>query len=90
MSASRKIKRRKKKDAEKRMSRTLGLFERLPDHCLSCDKPYDKNSKEHVTSWSVTVREKEGKINLYCPSCWEGAKRFLKELSEGISEKNNK
>lgn len=89
MSASRKIKRRKKKDAEKLMSKALGLFGKLPDRCSSCDKPYDKNCKEHVTTWSVTVREKEGKVNLYCPTCWEGAKRFLRELSEEINEKKS-
>lgn len=89
MSAKRKLQRNKKKAAEKQMAKTLGLFEKIPDKCLSCDEPYDKTNKEHVTSWSVTVREKEGKVNLYCPACWEGAKKFLNELAEEINEKSS-
>ena len=88
MSVTRKLRRNKKKTAEKQMTKTLGLVEKIPDSCLSCDKPYDKTSKEHVTSWSVTVRENEGKVNLYCPTCWEGAKKFLNDLAEEINEKS--
>ncbi|MDB4335938.1 hypothetical protein N9989_00535 [bacterium] len=88
MSITRKVRRAKKKVAEKQMAKTLGLFEKIPSNCLSCEKPYDKANKEHVTSWSVTVRESEGKVNLYCPTCWEGAKKFLNELAEEINEKS--
>ena len=87
MSAKRKLKRSKLKEAEKKMTKALGLFDKIPDRCTACDKPYDKNSKEQVSSWSVAVREKEGKVNLYCPACWDGAKQFLRQLSEEINEK---
>ncbi len=89
MSNLRRLRRNKKKAAEKHMSKALDLFGKLPDRCLSCDKPYDKNSKEHVTTWSVAVREREGKVNLYCPTCWLSAKKFLRQLSEEINEKNS-
>ena len=28
----------------------------------------DKKDKKMVTTWNVVVREKEGKVNLYCPT----------------------
>ena len=56
--------------------------------CLTCGEPYDKTNKEHVTTWSVVVRKKEEKVNLYCPTCWNNAKEFLEQLKEHIDETN--
>jgi len=35
-------------------------------------------------SWSVVVREKEDKVNLYCPECWNGALEMLQQAKEEI------
>ena len=56
-------KQRSKADFEEK----LGLFGMLEDECLSCQKPFDKKNKQMVTTWSVVVREKQNKVNLYCP-----------------------
>jgi hypothetical protein len=72
----------KKPDVEQR----LGLFDKLPDKCTNCEKPYDKKSKIMATTWSVVVREQENKVNLYCPECMEWAKNFIKEVKEEIHE----
>ena len=85
-SASRKIRRNKAKKAQKEMQSTLGLFEKIPDKCLTCDEKFDKTNKEHVSTWSVVVRKKEEKVNLYCPQCWANAKEFINQLKEQIGE----
>jgi hypothetical protein len=86
MSATRKLRRVKKKQSEKDMQEKLGLFDKLPDHCLTCLTPYDKLNKEHVTMWKVVVREKEGKVNLYCPDCWTKATNLVKQMERELGE----
>ena len=73
---------KKKPDLEKK----IGLFDKLPKQCTNCDTPYDKKSKEMAKTWSVVVREKEGKVNLYCPTCWDNAHKFIKEVKEKLNE----
>ena len=58
------------------------MFDKIPDRCLTCDKPYDKNDKEMVMTWNVVVRNKEQKVNLYCPDCWTRAQKIIKEFQE--------
>ena len=41
-----KLRKKKQKEAEEKMSETLGLFGKLPDHCLACKLPYNKKSKK--------------------------------------------
>jgi predicted RNA-binding Zn-ribbon protein involved in translation (DUF1610 family) len=60
------------------MEQKLGLFEKIPEHCLTCHKDFDKKDKQMVMSWNVIVREKEGKVRLYCPTCWNKAIEFTK------------
>tara|TARA_R100001082_G_C4336592_1_gene148092 strand:+ start:658 stop:939 length:282 start_codon:yes stop_codon:yes gene_type:complete len=73
----RKIKRavtnRKEKEAKKRLQEKVNLFSRAPDHCLTCNKPFDKKDKEQAMTWYVVVRQEEKKVNLYCPKCWNAA-----------------
>ena len=80
------IKNKKKPDVEKK----IGLFDKLPEKCTNCDKPYDKKSKQMAMTWSVVVREKEEKVNLYCPTCWDDAKKFIKEIKEKLNENKSK
>lgn len=89
MSAKRKLKRAKQKQAKKDIQVTLGLFDKIPDYCLTCHEPYDRMNKEQVMSWNVVVREKEGKVNLYCPDCWNKATNLVKEMEREINEKTN-
>lgn len=86
MSLSRKLRRAKKKQFQKDIKKTLGLFDKIPNHCLTCFKPYDKMDKEQVKTWNVVVREKEDKVNLYCPDCWSKATNLVKEIEKEIGE----
>ncbi len=68
------------------VEKKLGLFDKLPKQCTNCDKPFDKKDKKMSMTWTVVVREKENKVNLYCPKCWGDAQKFIKEMKETLHE----
>ena len=84
---SRKIKRQKKNEAEKELKEKVGLFNKLEDHCLVCQKDFDKKNKEMVMTWSVVV--KEDTVRLYCPECWERANKLIEEIKDGYANSKN-
>ena len=88
-SLKRKMARNKEKRAKKYLKQKIGLFDKLEDECLTCQKPFDKNSKEHAQSWFVAVRKQEGKVNLYCPECWNKAQEIIKDYGEKFNERKN-
>tara|TARA_R110002074_G_scaffold77345_1_gene175415 strand:- start:183 stop:500 length:318 start_codon:yes stop_codon:yes gene_type:complete len=71
---------KKDKKLEKEMTKKMMMFDKLEDHCAACQKPFDKKSKEHVSTWNVVVREKEDVVRLYCPECWDKANKLIKEI----------
>ena len=75
---------KKNKKAEKQMTKKLMMFDKLEDECASCEKPYDKKSKEHAMTWNVVVREKEDIVRLYCPECWDKANELIKEVQNDL------
>jgi hypothetical protein len=78
--------RQAKKDGNEELSEKITLFGKLGDTCLVCDKPFDKKDREMVMTWNVVVREKEDKVNLYCPECWSGAIELLNEIKSDLQE----
>jgi len=78
---------KEKKRAEKEMATKVALFGKLPDHCLTCHKSFDKMNREEVMSWSVVIRDEEEKVNLYCPECWEKATNVVKDFKEHLENK---
>ena len=54
-SLKRKMARNKAKQAKKDLKQKIGLFDQLGDECLTCQKPFDKKSKEHAQTWFVAV-----------------------------------
>jgi hypothetical protein len=90
-SLERKLSRKKavkgKKNAEKEMATKIALFGKLPDKCLTCEKPFDKMVKEQVMSWNVVVRQEEDKVNLYCPDCWEKALKIIGDFKKHLENK---
>ena len=89
MSAKRKLKRAKQKQAKKDVQVALGLFDKIPQQCLTCHEPYDRMNRDQVMSWRVVVREEEEKVNLYCPDCWSKATNLIEEMKREINEKTN-
>jgi len=78
--------RQAKKDGNEELSEKITLFGKLGDTCLVCDKPFNKKDREMVMTWNVVVREKEDKVNLYCPECWSGAIELLNEIKSDLQE----
>ena len=73
-----------KKDFKKQLKRQLMMFDKLEDECAACEKPFDKKSKEHATTWKVIVREDEEAVRLYCPECWDEANKLIEEIQDDI------
>ena len=82
-SLSKKFRRKKEKEAKKELQKKVGLFSKLENNCLVCQKDFDKKNKDMVMSWSVVV--KEDKVRLYCPECWERAKKLIEEIKDGYA-----
>ena len=82
----RRMKKAKKRQAEKEMKEKIGLFSKLEDCCLVCEKPFDKQNKEMVQSWCVIVREEQKQVRLYCPECWARANTMVKKIQEEIND----
>tara|TARA_R110002096_G_scaffold262750_1_gene456233 strand:- start:208 stop:483 length:276 start_codon:yes stop_codon:yes gene_type:complete len=76
-----------KQDGNEELSQKIGLFDKIGDSCLTCDKPFDKKNKEMVMSWSVVVREQEGVVRLYCPDCWSKAIEIMEDFKQRIEER---
>ena len=74
------------KSRSKKLSSKVTQFQNLPDMCLTCEKPFDKKSKQMAKAWSVVVRDEET-VRLYCPECWKMANNIIKDFKEEI-EKN--
>ena len=85
-SLERKIRRKqakkKLKESQEKMTETIGMFGKLPDHCLACKIPYNKKSKKAALTWRVSVDTKEETVKLYCPQCWAIAQQIAEEIAE--------
>ena len=79
--AERKIRKSKEKQVEKEVSSKLNMFDRLPDECNACKKPYDKKSKEMARTWFVHVKHEEKVVRLFCPDCWSKAVKAIKYVN---------
>jgi len=92
-SLKRKLERKSKKKvqkAEKKMAKQLMMFDMLGDSCAACEEPYDKESKEHATTWKVVVREKEEIVRLYCPECWGKANKLIEEIQNDLRDRSER
>ncbi len=74
---------RKQQNNDKLASKML-QFDKLPDECSACVKPYDKKDKEMAMTWNVVVKEQEGIVRLYCPDCWKLANDAIETMKKEI------
>jgi hypothetical protein len=81
---------KKAKVNEAAFEQKMGLFDLLPDDCMICHAKFDKTSKDMVSTWQVTVREKEKVVRVYCPSCWSKAQNLLNELGINNNEEQKR
>jgi|6_EtaG_2_1085325.scaffolds.fasta_scaffold73400_3 Zn finger protein HypA/HybF involved in hydrogenase expression len=71
-------------DHSEKLSEKIFQFNNLPENCLTCVKPFDKNSLEMVQTWNVVVA-KSDTVRLYCPECWSAAKTIIEDFKDRIS-----
>jgi hypothetical protein len=57
------------KETTQKITSSLDLMMTL-EKCCVCDAPFDRKSKEQVTTWSVEVFKADKRVNLYCPECY--------------------
>jgi predicted phosphohydrolase len=73
------------KKATKDVSEKIAMFDKIPDECSACLKPFDKKDRKMVSTWNVVVRE-QTTVRLYCPDCWSMATgavvNYLKEKND--------
>jgi hypothetical protein len=78
------------KKAERKMAKKLMMFDMLDEECAACQKPFDKKSKEHATTWNVVVREQEKLVRLYCPECWDKANKIIEEIQNDLRDRSER
>ena len=55
----------------------------LPDECLICNETFNKSAEDALKTWHII---QEGKyIGIYCPECWERAKKLIEEIKDGYA-----
>ena len=89
-SLKRKLARNKAKKAKKKMAEQISMFGALGDACEACQKPFDKKSKEQVSTWNVVVREEEKIVRLYCPECWDKANKLIEEIQNDLRDRSER
>jgi len=78
-----------RKSGNKDIEEKMKLFSKMKDKCKSCEEVLDKSDIKMISEWMVIVREDEGKVNLYCPACWDKAKKAVKFLKELDAKKKD-
>ena len=72
-----------KKSGNPDLADKMNIYSQLPDECSMCEAEFDKKDRKMLSEWNVVVREQEGMVRLYCPSCWGAAQRLVKKYEEG-------
>lgn len=80
---------KKYKDTQKDLKQKLNMFDRIPDHCLTCNSAFDKKDKEQVKSWFVVVKNETNTVKIYCPECWNKAIKLVEEYYQQKGQKQD-
>jgi len=73
------------KENSQKLAEKIFQFDKLPDECLTCQKPFDKKSKKMARTWSVVVKEQDT-VRLYCPECWKMALDIIDKFKKEIKD----
>ena len=76
----------KKRQAKREIKEKIGMFNKLPENCLVCEKIFDKKDKKMVLEWFVIVKNENKTVRLYCPDCWGRANNLLSEWKGKIEK----
>ena len=78
---------RKGSPEEKDLANKIALFGKMPDECLTCQEPFDKENRKMVMSWNVVVHGPEEVVRLYCPDCWDKAIKIAEDFKKHLEQK---
>jgi uncharacterized protein with PIN domain len=59
------------KMVNKQAASSIDLMLGIADHCLTCNKPFDRMSKEMARSWFIEVYKENAMTCLFCPECYQ-------------------
>jgi hypothetical protein len=76
-----------RKGGDEELAAKVALFGKMPDECLTCGKDFDKTNKDMVLTWNVVVHGEEEVVRLYCPTCWDKAKKITEEFKQHLEDK---
>ena len=76
------------KENSQKLAEKIFQFDKLPEMCLACTKPFDKQNKEMARTWNVVVATADT-VRLYCPECWSTAQEVIKDFKEKITNDNS-
>jgi len=68
---------KKASQEEKALAEKISLFDHLPEACSACTEPFDRKNRQMAMEWTVTVREEEQAVRLFCPQCINKTKEVL-------------
>jgi len=68
------------REAQHKINKQMGMFDKLPGECSACKKHFPKTQEAHNT-WRVVVKYDKQQVRLFCPSC--------QELASNLAESNN-
>lgn len=74
----------KKKGEDPVLQEKMVLFDKLPDKCLGCSIPFDRKSKEQVTTWTVMVYNESQTVKLYCPQCRSDIQAWAEDTLKNV------
>jgi len=72
-----------KKHGNQDLADKMGIYTKLPEFCMMCEKEFNKQDREMLATWNVVVREQEKIVRLYCPDCWTAAQRVVEKYEKG-------
>ena len=68
----------------KKISEKIFQFNKLPEACSTCTKPFDKKDKTMLQSWNVVVKQET--VRLFCPECMQKAQEVVNKYEQSNNE----
>jgi Zn finger protein HypA/HybF involved in hydrogenase expression len=68
-------------EAQAKVKKQMGMFDKLPSTCSACEKSFPKTKEAHST-WRVVVRHDKQQVRLFCPDCQQKAKELRENNNE--------
>ena len=68
-------------EAQTKIKKQIGMFDRLPGTCSACEKSFPKTQEAHNT-WRVVVKYEKQQVRLFCSECQLKAKELVENNNE--------